>query len=176
MISPRNALRSLYDIIQRLEVNALADAEMDVKILMGTFYQSVDAKGRMTFPSKLRECIGERFIVTKGSADCLFVYAREDFYRLAARIAKLPMSEKRENLIRSLSANATEVEPDKQGRILIPANLLIGMPLSSVFPTDARSGTENAGMTSTTASTWANSLNLWRDLIFSGIQALFRYA
>ncbi|SDB38569.1 MraZ protein [Ruminococcaceae bacterium FB2012] len=101
----------------------MADAEMDVKILMGTFYQSVDVKGRMTFPAKLRECIGERFIVTRGSADCLFVYARDDFYRRAAKISKLPMSESRDKLLRSFTANAAEVEPDKQGRILIPGPL-----------------------------------------------------
>jgi MraZ protein len=106
-----------------LEVNALADAENTVKTLMGTFYQSVDAKGRMTFPAKLRECIGERFIVTRGSVDCLFVYAKEGFDRRAAKIAHLPMSKARDEYLRAFMANAAEVEPDKQGRILIPGTL-----------------------------------------------------
>ena len=43
--------------------------------LKGTYYQSMDAKGRMTFPAKLREQIGERFIVTRGTDGCLFVYS-----------------------------------------------------------------------------------------------------
>ena len=101
----------------------MADAENAVKTLMGTYYQSVDAKGRMTFPAKLRESIGERFIVTKGSVDCLFVYAKEDFDRRTAKIAALPMSQARDKYLRAFMANATEVEADKQGRILIPGNL-----------------------------------------------------
>ena len=101
----------------------MADAENAVKTLMGTFYQSMDAKGRMTFPAKLRESIGERFIVTRGSVDCLFVYAKEDFDRRAAMISKLPMSKARDMYLRAFMANASEVEPDKQGRILIPGAL-----------------------------------------------------
>lgn len=48
-------------------------------LLKGTYNQTMDAKGRMTFPTKLRELIGERFIVTKGIDGCLFVYSLEDF-------------------------------------------------------------------------------------------------
>ena len=101
----------------------MADAGNAVKTLMGTFYQSMDVKGRMTFPAKLREVIGERIIVTRGSVDCLFVYAKEDFDRRSAMISKLPMSVARDAYLRAFMANATEVEPDKQGRILIPAAL-----------------------------------------------------
>ncbi len=99
----------------------MADVNETV-VLKGTFYQSMDAKGRMTFPAKLREIIGERFIVTRGSDGCLFVYSKEDFDRRAAKISRLPMAQARD-FQRVFMANANEVEADKQGRILIPPNL-----------------------------------------------------
>ena len=97
----------------------MADASNDVKALMGTYYQSMDAKGRMTFPAKLREIIGERIVVTRGSDGCLFVYSRGDFDIMSKKISKLPMSQARD-FQRVFMANASDVEPDKQGRILIP--------------------------------------------------------
>ena len=87
--------------------------------LKGTYYQSMDVKGRMTFPAKLRELIGESFIVTRGSDGCLFVYSKEEFDARAEKIKALPMSQAR-NFQRVFMANASEVEADKQGRILIP--------------------------------------------------------
>ncbi len=95
---------------------------MLTSMLTGTYNQSMDVKGRMTFPAKLREIIGERFIVTKGLDGCLFVYSLEDFEVLANNIKSLPMAKSR-NLQRSFMANASEVEADKQGRILVPSAL-----------------------------------------------------
>ncbi|MBR6874155.1 MAG: division/cell wall cluster transcriptional repressor MraZ [Ruminococcus sp.] len=89
--------------------------------LKGTFYQSMDAKGRMTFPAKLREIIGESFTITKGGDGCLLVYSNEDFERLSEAVRKL--SSKDRNVQRLLMGNANEVEADKQGRILIPPTL-----------------------------------------------------
>ena len=83
----------------------------------------MDVKGRMTFPAKLRETIGERFIVTKGFDGCLFVYSLEDFEAMAAKIKALPMAHAR-NLQRSFMANACEVEADKQGRIPLTQELI----------------------------------------------------
>ena len=91
-------------------------------MLKGTYYQSMDAKGRMTFPAKLREIIGERFVVTKGFDGCLFVYSLEDFEERARKLSALPMAQSK-NIQRSFMANACEVEADKQGRILIPPAL-----------------------------------------------------
>lgn len=90
--------------------------------LMGTYYQSMDVKGRMSFPTKLREIIGDRFIVTKGIDGCLFVYSLEDFGELSEKINALPISKARK-LQRYFMAGAAEVEADKQGRILIPQHL-----------------------------------------------------
>lgn len=95
---------------------------MLTSMLKGTYNQSMDVKGRMAFPAKLREIIGEKFVVTKGLDGCLFVYSLEEFELRAERIKALPMAKAR-NLQRTFMANAVEVEADKQGRILIPQNL-----------------------------------------------------
>lgn len=91
-------------------------------MLKGNYNQTMDAKGRMTFPAKLREIIGEKFVVTKGVDGCLFVYSLEDFEARAMKISTLPLAQGR-NIQRSFMANAVEVEADKQGRILVPQPL-----------------------------------------------------
>lgn len=91
-------------------------------MLTGNYNQTMDAKGRMTFPAKLREIIGEKFVVTKGIDGCLFVYSLEDFEARAKKISALPLAQGR-NIQRNFMANAVEVEADKQGRILVPQPL-----------------------------------------------------
>lgn len=95
---------------------------MLTSMLKGTYNQTMDIKGRMAFPAKLREIIGEKFVVTKGLDGCLFVYSLEEFEIRADKIKSLPMAKAR-NLQRTFMANAVEVEADKQGRILIPQTL-----------------------------------------------------
>ena len=91
-------------------------------MLIGEYTPSIDAKGRLHFPAKLREDLGERFIITKGLDNCLFVYSLEGWAELEEKIKALPMSRSR-TLQRFFFAGAVEVEADKQGRVLIPANL-----------------------------------------------------
>ena len=91
-------------------------------MLIGEYNPSIDLKGRLHFPARLREDLGDKFIVTKGLDNCLFVYSLSEWAELEAKIKALPMSRSR-TLQRFFFAGAVEVEPDKQGRILIPANL-----------------------------------------------------
>lgn len=91
-------------------------------MLKGIYSQSMDAKGRMSFPAKLREIIGERFVVTKGIDGCLFVYSEEDFEAKAEKLRSLPLAKGRA-LQRHFMAWAKDVEVDKQGRILISQEL-----------------------------------------------------
>ncbi len=95
---------------------------MSSGMLMGTFTHNMDAKGRMNFPVKLREILGDVFIITKGLDGCLFVYSTEGFEELADKIRQVPLSKGRE-LQRFFMAGACEAEADKQGRILIPQSL-----------------------------------------------------
>lgn len=91
-------------------------------VLIGEYLHSMDAKGRVNFPVKLLRHFGESFIVTKGMDGCLFAYSLEEWGKLEQKINALPMSKTR-SLQRFFFAGAIEVEPDKQGRILIPQNL-----------------------------------------------------
>ena len=43
-------------------------------MFMGEYQHSIDDKGRLTIPSKFREHLGVKFIVTRGLDNCLFVY------------------------------------------------------------------------------------------------------
>ncbi|MDO5560150.1 MAG: division/cell wall cluster transcriptional repressor MraZ [Oscillospiraceae bacterium] len=87
--------------------------------LIGTYYHNIDVKGRMNFPTKLREILGESFFITKGLDNCLVVYSDTEWHILMEKVSALPMSKGR-NISRFLFSGAAEVIPDKQGRVLIP--------------------------------------------------------
>lgn len=91
--------------------------------LMGTYYHNIDAKGRLNFPTKLREILGASFYVTKGlDQPCLTVYSEEEWDRLSAKVALIPEA-KGSQIKRWLFSGAGILTPDKQGRVLIPQDL-----------------------------------------------------
>ncbi|MGI6152884.1 MAG: division/cell wall cluster transcriptional repressor MraZ [Christensenellaceae bacterium] len=93
-------------------------------MLFGTYSHNIDAKGRMAMPAKLREELGDKFIVTKGVGKCLFVYSEEEWENFSNKLKDLPLSNAAaQSFARMLFANACECEPDKQGRILLPQRL-----------------------------------------------------
>ena len=89
--------------------------------LMGTFEHTIDAKGRMAFPTKLRERLGLSFIVTIGPENCLYVYSEEEWENFTEKIKTLTGEKAR--AAKLFIIKACTVEPDKQGRRLIPQNL-----------------------------------------------------
>lgn len=91
--------------------------------LMGTYYHNIDVKGRMNFPTKLRDILGVSFYVTKSiDSPCLTVYSQEEWDKLSAKVAAIPAS-KSGKIQRWLFSGACEVTPDKQGRVLLPQEL-----------------------------------------------------
>lgn len=93
-------------------------------MLLGEYEHSIDTKGRIAMPAKLREGLGGKFIITKGLDGCLFVYAMDEWQRVEQKLASLPMSRKTaRDFTRFLFGGACEGECDKQGRVLLPANL-----------------------------------------------------
>ncbi|MFA9380383.1 MAG: division/cell wall cluster transcriptional repressor MraZ [Acetanaerobacterium sp.] len=91
-------------------------------MLMGEYLHTLDPKGRVIFPSRLRADLGEHFIIAKGVNDCLFVYPLDQWKALQDKINALPFS-KASVLQRFFFSGACEAEGDKQGRVLIPASL-----------------------------------------------------
>ena len=93
-------------------------------MLIGEYEHSLDAKGRLIMPSKLRIDIGESFIITKGLDGCLFVFSQNEWNNFETKLKTLPLSDKNaRNFVRFFLSGATVCEIDKQGRFLIPANL-----------------------------------------------------
>lgn len=90
----------------------------------GEYNHTVDPKGRLTFPAKFRENLGEKFVITKGLDGCLFVFDEEGWTKLTEKLAALPLTDKgARQFTRFFLAGAVDSEVDKQGRILLPANL-----------------------------------------------------
>ncbi|ADQ46728.1 MraZ protein [Caldicellulosiruptor kronotskyensis 2002] len=93
-------------------------------MLIGEYKHVVDSKGRIILPSKFREELGERFILTKGLDNCLFGYSLKEWAVLEEKLKKLPLTSKEaRTFLRFFFAGASECEVDKQGRVLIPQNL-----------------------------------------------------
>ncbi|WHH58884.1 division/cell wall cluster transcriptional repressor MraZ [Petroclostridium sp. X23] len=93
-------------------------------MFIGEYQHTIDAKGRIIIPSKFRDELGDKFIVTKGLDNCLFVYSQEEWANLEAKLKTLPLTSKDARaFVRFFFSGATECDVDKQGRALIPANL-----------------------------------------------------
>ena len=83
------------------------------------FNVNIDAKGRLNFPSKLREELGDTFYVAKAAdAKCLKVYSEKEWKSLVERINAAPQT-KIAPLRRFLIGSKQKVEPDKQGRFVV---------------------------------------------------------
>ena len=93
-------------------------------MLIGEYEHTIDVKGRLSMPAKLRRDMGEAFIVTKGLDGCLFAFSQNEWMNFETKLKSLPLSDKNaRNFVRFFLAGATECEIDKQGRFLIPSNL-----------------------------------------------------
>lgn len=93
-------------------------------MLGGEYRHGLDAKNRVFIPAKLREELGQTFIVAKDLREkCLKVYSQAEWDRYLAPIKN---QERRlaERVLRFLSASMTQVTPDSQGRILLPKDLV----------------------------------------------------
>ena len=95
-----------------------------VSMLMGEFRHNIDAKGRLIVPSKLREELGEQFVLTRGLDGCLFGYPMSEWNALESKLNDMPLAKKdARTFVRFFYSAATECELDKQGRINIPNTL-----------------------------------------------------
>ena len=93
-------------------------------MLYGEYRHNVDTKGRVFMPAKLREDLGNSFMLCRGieGKRCLCIYSTEEWNRLDEKIRELPTM-KASKVRRFLYAGAAKLDCDAQGRVLLPAPL-----------------------------------------------------
>lgn len=94
-------------------------------MFIGEYHHSIDDKGRLIIPAKFRDELGEKFIVTRGIENCLFVYSEESWTKIVNKLETLPFTKKdARQFIRFFLSGATQAEFDKQGRINLTSPLI----------------------------------------------------
>lgn len=118
--------------------------------MYGEFEHTIDSKGRMNFPAKLRESLGERFFISKTIGEkCLTVHTEQSWNSIRESLKGKP-SKVALPIERFLFGGACEAEPDKQGRIALPASLRAYADITAEvvvvgWMTAQRSGTRHSG-------------------------------
>ena len=91
----------------------------------GNFAHNLDEKGRLVIPSKMRDELGSKAYILKGFDGALSIYKESDFIELIKKLAKLPFHKKDARAyLRVQLSTACELDIDRQGRALLPAQLV----------------------------------------------------
>lgn len=120
-------------------------------MLLGEFNHSIDEKGRLIIPAKLRDDLGDSFVICNGLEGCLFVYSQEEWNKFVAELETLPRMNKDARIFkRYFFGSASEGSFDKQGEFLSrrrSARQLIWRRTLSWWEsrTESRSGTRRFG-------------------------------
>ena len=86
--------------------------------------QKMDVKGRTVIPSKIRDNLAEKLVVTRGIDKCLFAYPESAWTALQEKLSGLPCTDKNvRSFNRFFLGGAETLDADKQGRVLVPASL-----------------------------------------------------
>jgi MraZ protein len=93
-------------------------------MFLGEFSHTVDDKGRLTLPAKYRAELANGVVLTRGLDGCLFVFSTADWERVRQSLQHLPFTQKTaRDFSRFIFAGASDLIPDRQGRILVPGYL-----------------------------------------------------
>ena len=93
-------------------------------MLIGEYKHNLDAKKRLSIPSKFRKELGEGAVITRGLDNCLFVFPSNYWAKLAERLGNMPLVQQDSRAFaRLLLSGAVEVDFDGLGRILVPEYL-----------------------------------------------------
>jgi MraZ protein len=95
-------------------------------MLLGEYEHTLDDKNRLTLPAKFRQVFADGIVLTRGMDGCLYGYAKAEWESFVeGRLEWLDrLSREARQMSRFLFAGAAETEPDKQGRVMVPAPLL----------------------------------------------------
>ena len=89
--------------------------------MYGKFQHTIDAKGRLFIPARLREKLGDSFYVTISFENCLTIYSTERWMKAEEKLETMSQTAQME--LRPLFSNASHVDLDGQGRIQLTQNL-----------------------------------------------------
>ncbi|HVM29605.1 MAG TPA: division/cell wall cluster transcriptional repressor MraZ [Candidatus Limnocylindrales bacterium] len=90
----------------------------------GEYRHTIDAKGRIAVPARFRADLAGVAYVSRWMDGCLAIFPRDAWNELAQRVAGLQVSNaSARSFARFLFGGAFEVEPDRQGRVVLPAAL-----------------------------------------------------
>ncbi|HLS91409.1 MAG TPA: division/cell wall cluster transcriptional repressor MraZ [Limnochordia bacterium] len=93
-------------------------------MFMGEYLHTLDEKGRIIVPAKFRDNLGERCVITRGLDQCLFLYPESEWKNVEEKLKRLPLTQRDARAFtRFFFSGATDVELDRQGRIVIPSGL-----------------------------------------------------
>lgn len=93
-------------------------------MFIGEFNHTIDPKGRVAVPFRFRGDLGSGAVITRSIEKCLVIYTKEEWEKVAQKLNNLPMFDSKARTIsRFIFSGATQVEFDKQGRVLIPGYL-----------------------------------------------------
>lgn len=95
----------------------------------GQFEHSVDNKGRVAFPAKLRKLLSpdaqDRFTIIRGLETCLYLYPQDQWENVEERLSKINnFTQKGRTVIRNLLRHAEDLNLDKQNRLSLPSSLM----------------------------------------------------
>ncbi|MCX6714695.1 MAG: division/cell wall cluster transcriptional repressor MraZ [Candidatus Uhrbacteria bacterium] len=95
-------------------------------MFIGEYKHSIDEKGRLAIPIKFRADLSKGAVVTRGLDTSLFLFPKEEWDKLAAKLASLPLGQSNSRAFaRLMLAGAMDVEVDKQGRVMLPEYLRV---------------------------------------------------
>ncbi len=104
-------------------------------MFIGEYKHTIDDKGRLAIPMKFRGDLASGAVVTRGLDVSLFLFPKEEWDKLAAKLAALPLGQSNSRAFaRLMLAGAMDVDVDKQGRVVLPDYLrkYAGMTKSAV--------------------------------------------
>jgi MraZ protein len=90
-------------------------------MFIGEYQHSLDDKKRVSLPKAFRQGLGKKPVMTRGLDNCLFIYSRSSWEKVARRLESLSFAQAdTRGFNRFILSGAAEVEVDGAGRILIP--------------------------------------------------------
>lgn len=90
----------------------------------GEYRHAIDAKGRVAVPARFRAELAAGAFVSRWIDTCLAIFPRQEWEKLANRVAELPFSDAGARVFsRFVFSGAFEFTLDAQGRVVLPPGL-----------------------------------------------------